>query len=250
MPYSRRRFNPMGGRNRGRYRKSGYYGRYKKRYVRRGTTGSAIVEKKFLETLSNTSSIDKPGDLKWQSMLSVPLEPGESSRNGRKIVVTNISIRGDFHWYAANGGTDDSVAQTHYNKVRTIIFIDRQCNGASAEVADVFDQKLFTDQMYIYNNLANKGRFITLYDKIVTFRRNYIKPGEDTDIFQQTKEFKFYKKCRIPILYNGATGDTSERCCNNIHGIVFAIRNEIEEDSATLNYVQFTTSTRIRFMDI
>ncbi len=234
-------------RGRGKYRKSGYYGRYKKRF---SPGGGVQVERKFLDSLSSALGVDDTttGSPLLENALTVEIGSGENKRNGRKIVITAVGIRGYIRWLIEGDGNTATVnTATDINKVRVLIVIDKQCNGVVADVSDLLDNLVITDPLYAFNNLANKGRFITLYDKIHNFNRQIVKLATG-DFTHVVKEFKFYKKCRIPVLYSGSNGTIGERCCNNITMRCWAQ----EKDTATplVNKLDVVLNTRIRFMDI
>jgi hypothetical protein len=223
---------------RGRYRRSGYYGRYKKRYVR----GHVVVEKKFLDTDLTTAGFPSGS---WNQLtnawdvLSVPLGTGESSRNGRKIVITKISLRGTFYQ-----DYDSSVSGTlgqDANECRLAIIIDRQANGSAPVPADVFDS-LSTNGCLDFNNLSNKGRFLTIFDKRMVFNPQILTTAKNA---ANAKVVNFHKRCRIPILYDGPTGSVTERCCNNLLFFCTARVND-----STYNHIDFYGVCRIRFMDV
>ncbi len=238
------RYRGSSFKGRGRYRKAGFYGRYKP--CMRG--GHIVVERKFLDSESDNAAIAETAESQGVSMLTVVQEVGPSSRNGRKIVVTAINVRCIFTWYVEyDGDTATSSTQTDNNEVRMLIVIDKQSNGAIAAFGDIIALPTITNPLTAYNNLANKGRFITLVDKTFLFHKN-VEKGSSTDIIVMRKRFNYYKKCRIPILYSGSSGAITERCCNNIVCYVVALRHDTT--TPNVNHVTLQMSNRVRFMDI
>ncbi len=240
----RRSYRGSSFRGRGRFRKAGYYGRYKPRM--RG--GHVIVERKFLDTGSNNASVDVTPESQAANLLTIVQEVGPSGRNGRKIVLTAIAMRIVFHWFSEfDGDTATSVTNTDNNQVRMLVVIDKQANGDIADFTAICDTTVITESLFAYNNLANKGRFITLVDKTFVFNKR-VEKLSSTDLAVTRRTFNYYKKCRIPILYSAATGAVSERCCNNI--VVYFMALKHDTSSPNVNYVTLDMNNRIRFMDI
>ncbi len=223
------------GRRAGTFRKVGYWGRYP------GAGGPAHGgELKFHDidwdeavanlsagVISNTSSLVLIG----QGIT-------ESLRIGRKCIIKSIGWRGKAT-LAINSGTSVANPQT----VRFIIVHDSQCNGAAPLVATAAGV-LETAHFQSFNNLANKGRFHTLYDKTITLNA-LAAAGNGTadDTGAVSRNFAFYKKCNIPVEYSGTASpaDITEIRTNNIFGVMIA-------DSTESN-VSLDSKFRFRFSD-
>ncbi len=240
----RRGYRGSSYRGRGRFRKAGYYGRFKPRRTR---GGGIVIEKKFLDKKQTISSVGTAGETWGVTFLDIPLVTGESGRTGRKVVVTNVAMRFTFTWFHENDGITQAI-NTDDNTVRLLLVIDKQANGVSAGILDVLDQSGdVTNLLHCFNQLANKGRFITLMDKLIVFNSKYMK-NTTTDITHETREVKFYKRCRIPIMYNSSNGVISERCCNNITGLVISAYSDLL--TPQINLVKMHVDSRMRYMDI
>ncbi len=193
--YSRGRRSP-----RGRFRKAGYYGRYNN-----GNAGGGGMEQKFhdLDVVATTATA---GTI-VPSLNLIAQGTGESQRLGRRAIISSINIR-----YRAVLQATTSLASGNAS-VRIMVIKDSQCNGAAATALNVLE----TANYQSFNNLANKGRFTTLYDKSFTLN-TLAAAGDGTtnDTAATGRTFSFFKKCRIPILFNSTTGAIGEVCCNNI----------------------------------
>nr|APC94133.1 putative viral capsid protein [uncultured marine virus] len=100
------------------------------------------------------------------------------------------------------------------------MYVDKQCNGATAAVTDLFE----SNDWQSFRNLANTGRFSILLDKMVTL--NYMNLASDGDTFVSAtninKDYTFFKKCNIPIEYSGTDGAIGEIRSNNIGVCIFS----------------------------
>lgn len=95
------------------------------------------------------------------------LNSGQGSRTGNKCTVTNLNAQGEFTVVPASGQPDSTDAA-----VRMIWFIDHECNGIAATLADIL-QPLCSDDaqsaasfnMFSYRNYNIANRFTILKDK-------------------------------------------------------------------------------------
>lgn len=101
---------------------------------------------KHFDVLSNLS-VSNVGSISLLNAIS--LGPGDTQRVGRTISMEDLELR----YILDNTATDDVV--------RTIIFIDKQTNGALPAVSDVLE---YVDAISPYNG-DNSKRFEILYDE-------------------------------------------------------------------------------------
>jgi len=207
-------------------RKVGYYGRY---------TGST-PEQKFFDTdisfqADTTAKIPATGQL-----CLIPQGDTQSQRNGRKCVVTAINFTADVVYVpgAAAAATD-----TLY----LYIILDSQCNGSAATVGDV-NTGIFTNASLrqAQLTLANSGRFKILKKWVIPFNCG---AGVTTAYNNMTKHIHFYKKCNIPLEFDGAatTGALTTIRSNNI----FLVAGSGSQSDDLINVAG---SCRLRFMDV
>ncbi len=138
---------------RGFYRKAGYYGRYN-RVNRRAKLG----EIKFKDKLQGPTSVSQTGTVINDTILVIPEGVSEDERIGRKITLSSIS----FHGMCVIPTT--ATQAESQDTIRIVVYLDKQCNGAAATWANVFDG---TD-IDGFRNLANQHRFQILLDRQYT----------------------------------------------------------------------------------
>ncbi len=142
------------------------------------------------------------------TVLVIPQGVTESQRVGRKCTIVGINWRFQIRLPASTVETATS------ETVRVMLFLDKQCNGATAAVA----QLLETDDFQSFNNLANKGRFRTLMDR--TYDLSAQSGGTSAAGVDQFGEVvvsdSFHKTCNIPIEYDSTAGALTEIRSNNI----------------------------------
>lgn len=149
---------------------------------------------------------------------------GESQRIGRAIVIMRINWRYRIKLASKALATDST------DSVRIILFIDTQCNGAVATVADILESPNWKS----FKNLTNTSRFRTLMDR----QYNLVSPGALNDAtLEDSIDDTFYKDVNIPIDFTGNTGTISDILSNNISRLL------ISSDGLSL----VTENIRLRF---
>jgi len=199
-------------------RSDGFYGRY---------SGSA-PEQKFLDT-SNSFNFDATGEVPATGQLAlIPQGATESTRVGRKCTIKSIQINGNLLFTPTSVGLGCTVAFL-------ALVLDKQTNGAAAAFSDVF---VGSDGSRAVRNLANADRFVVLKKWSIPINST---AGDGAAFYSSNKNIKYYKKCKIPMVFNGATGAITEIRSNNI----FLLASSFNTDDLT----QFLGTTRIRFSD-
>jgi len=208
-------------------RRVGYYGRYNRKKNGCGPGG----ELKFFDVTVDDAVIASGGFI-HPTVVNIPQGITESTRVGRKICVTNIN----WHFRAALVGITAATSPPNGDIVRVVIYLDKQCNGAAAGVADILENTHFQS----FNNLVNKGRFRILMDR--TYDLNYLAGSGITssqDYCAVQINDSFFKRCSIPVEYSATTGAITEIRSNNI-GIMLIT----EQGKAN-----FESVVRIRYAD-
>jgi len=182
------------------------------------------VERKWFDETTAAVTVTTAGIVN-QTINPIPQGAGQSERVGAKCVLTNIMVRGAVNLAPAG-------VTTASDRVRCILYLDKQNNGTGAAVTDI----LQTASVDSFNNLFNADRFVILKDVYVDITTE---AGAVGGFVQSTETFQMYKTCRIPIEWNGATGALAEIRSNNI-GLLFISEN----GAATVEYV-----SRLRFVD-
>ncbi len=211
---------------------------YKRRRVfapaqaRRGRYASRAGELKFHD-VDLDDAVVAAGGAVTATVNIIPQGVTESQRIGRKCTIKMINWR-----YRLTLPEQDAVATPAESEtVRVIMYIDKQCNGATAAVTDVLE----TADWQSFRNLANSGRFQFLMDK--NYVMNYVTLASDgAGVVSQGRmvyEDTFYKKCDIPIEFNSTLGVIAEIRSNNIGVLLIP-----EQGVAT-----FASKIRLRFSD-
>lgn len=223
---------------RGYLRTGGYFGRFNTggAYSRLRRGGYNRPEHKFFDTVVagtfTAAEVVQTGG--GEDLLAIAQGTTESTRIGRKIIVKSIHCQGR----VTHAGAEDSATIPNPLQIKLSLIWDKQANGAVPANTDVYE----TTDILHFNNLANKGRFVTLY----TFEENLAPlaaggTGVTGDWSGETKSFEFHKKCHIPIMYDSTTGAVTEIKSNNLFWT--AVANTTQATSG------FTIRNRIRFVD-
>lgn len=229
MPYGSRFRGRYAGRRGGRgggYRRGGagytrnvgYYGRYKSAMGMIPTARQWGGELKFVDmTRGDTAAsqvlalLDDPAA---NAVFDIPTGTGESARIGRKILIKSLAMT-----FKVSTGDIASAAflSQETQRVRIMIVLDKQANGAVASVSDVLDTSIVADEVDAYNNLSNKNRFVTLMDKKIGWVPTQYDNAATPHYNQKQLTIKFYKKFNnLPIEFSGVNGDSAEIASNQL----------------------------------
>lgn len=208
-------------------RTGGYFGRYAR-------SGSKSSEQKFFNTsydgdFGSTLEV-LPGGGVSTSLCLIPQGAEEDQRIGRKCVITKILLRGyTFQKAITNTAT----------MLRMLLILDTQCNGAYPAATDVLEG---TPTVIDFNKLANSMRFRVLRDWFMPLPTDgaFALSTDVVNYGRRFTKFKYNKKCKIPLEFNGATGAITELRSNNLILMAIAVNN----DTYT-----FSIKTRLRFSD-
>ena len=189
----------------GKSRTGGFYGRFA------SAAGPGSGELKFHDVAIDDAVVAVGGTIQNAGTVNIiPQGVTEIQRIGRKCTVRSI------HWRylltlpavaqaaGANGG----------DSVRVILYLDKQCNGATIAATDLLE----TNDIHSFRNLANTGRFQILMDKYHNLNYSGL-ASNATDQFTQaqvTFNFQMNKKCQIPIEFSATTGALTEIRSNNL----------------------------------
>lgn len=179
----------------------GYYGRF----------SPAGGELKFHDVDVDDAVIASGGSIQNTGSVNLIAQGvTESQRVGRKCTIRSIQWR-----YKLSLPETDAVATPGAgDTVRTIVYLDKQCNGAAATAALI----LQADNYQSFMNVAEEGRFTILMDKVHSL--NYAGLASDgAGVVSQAgvrRSFAWSKKCNIPLEFNDTTGALTEIRSNNI----------------------------------
>ncbi len=215
MPYKKRYTRSRLGRTRSRaksmslprrlrgyYRKVGFYGKFNRKQ------STVFQEWKFFDTESAASvQPATTGTITNLSLNLIPQGTSESERIGRKCTIRSIEIVGD----TGLNPTTNLSQVGDFNRI--IVYIDKQCNGASAAVLDI----LRAADHLSFRNLAEIKRFRILWDKTHTHNATAAGGnGTANDSAHHVKRWHYKKMLNLPIEFDDTTGAITEIRSNNI----------------------------------
>ena len=175
-----------------------------------GFYGLGAREKRFLDSNYNFGNVVAVGE-RVTSFLDIAAGTGESDRQGRKICLKGMNLRIRAYVPPAIYGAGSN---NGHDVLRCVLVLDKQTNGALANVTDVLE----SGSIFAFNNLVNRGRFRTLMDHFEDLKspitwngtNDYV-GGKDVII---NKYFKFKKPLYIE--YSSTTGGIAERASNSL----------------------------------
>lgn len=196
-------------------------------YTRFSGPGSEL---KYFDT-ATSFTVDTTGEVPATGQLVlIPQGDTETTRDGKRCVITSIQARWDIIY--------NPPASSQGNSVVCITLVqDTQCNGAAAAVTDVFTSNVTTQAMI---NLDNSNRFRILKKWNLVF--NPQAAAIVTQLNADMKHIEYYHKCRIPLVFSGATGAITELKSNNL--FLLASGFGVTDDLVTV-----TGNVRVRFDD-
>ncbi len=186
-------------------------------------------ELKFFDQDIDDALIASGGTIS-DSLIKIAQGTTEVTRIGRKATIRSINWRFDIQL-----GTQTAGSATN-DIVRIILYLDKQCNGATAAVLDILE----TADYQSFNNLGNKGRFRTLMDR--TYDVNLTAGGGNgtaEDYGAYIVSDTFFKKVNLPIEWSSTTGAITEIRSNNI-GLLIISKSGL---------ATFNSKMRIRYSD-
>lgn len=187
------------------------------------TAGYLGIENKFYDTrygetaVSTTTAGSEADPGAGISCLNAVTQgDGESQRDGKKIMMRSIELRGRV---GALNLADDADPPASYT-VRVLLVLDTQTNGAQLNSEDVLLDQGGTK--YLDNrNLQYSSRFRILWDKYFTIEPFHaMADGANTGAFSMKDQiFRVYRKLNIPVNYTGTTEAIANITDNSLHVI-------------------------------
>ncbi len=215
------------GRDRG---PAGYWGRYSY------GTGRGGGELKFHDIDVDDAVIAAGTNIANTGTVNIiPQGITEITRVGRKCVVKSINWKYSISMPVV---TDTAGAPTA-DTVRVVLYLDKQCNGATAASSGITGI-LRADDFQSFRELSNVSRFVILMDRTVSL--NYLAAGGNgtiNDFAEVKRHGTFNKKCNIPLEFNAAAGALTEIRSNNL-GVMLCSEQGV---------AGFESKLRLRFSD-
>jgi len=185
-------------------------------------------ECKFLDTSLGATLVTTAGVVNT-NLVVIPQDTTTSGRNGRKVTLKSIELRGSIVITPAAAGVLGS------DIVRMLVVQDKQANGAAFAVTDV----LASADWKAYPNLFNEGRFKILSDTLTTMN---VEAGVVAATVEAAHGFEIKVKCNIPVEYDSTatTGAIATQRSNSIAVLMIAHTNN-------LSTVEYTA--RVKYTD-
>lgn len=173
---------------------------------------------------------------------------GAQQRDGKHVIVRSIQIQGRIEWQAANTITA-ALAERYAGCFMALVW-DNQCNGASIDSEDVFQQPFDGSapelNMTPMRNPDNPSRYKILKTWTFNAPTSNIVYHDGTDAASESvrKNFRFYTKCHVPV--NFAAGGTTAAVANITDKSLSLIVIGSGDGTSVPPRVQF--SCRLRFV--
>lgn len=192
----------------------------------RATTAAAFSgsELKFFDGTTASAVVSDGGAIKNVSLNLIQQGIDENDRIGRKCVVESLYMHGQLKLPAQSGGAGGTG-----DRVRVIVYVDKQANGATATVTGILEAA----DIQSFRNLANSGRFRMLKDQNYTLNVPAgAGDGAANDFAERITEFSCsVPRLMLPLEFDAAAGVITELRSNNIGVLVIS-----EAGVATLQY--------------
>lgn len=163
---------------------------------------------------------------------------GASQRDGRKIVMKSISMRGKI---SRNVGSDQADVRSP-SVVRVAVYLDTQTNGQQSQGEEVYDDTHAAGiDVYGHKVLANGNRFRILWTQMFplwdvgSFNDN---AGATGSISSNCHYFEFYKRLDVPVTFTANAGTVADIADNSLHIIACS--------SGSTDYIAY--QSRVRFV--
>ncbi len=213
----------------GRDRVGGFWGRYTY-----GSRGGG--ELKFHDIDVNDAVVAAGTNiLNTGTVNIIPQGITEITRVGRKCVVKSINWR----YSVSLPVVADTAGAPTADTVRVVLYLDKQCNGATAASSGITGI-LRADDFQSFRELSNVSRFQILMDRTMSI--SYLAAGGNgtiNDFAEVKKHGSFNKRCNIPLEFNAAAGALTEIRSNNI-GVMLCSEEGV---------AGFESKLRLRFSD-
>ncbi len=241
-----RRYHINNGYNNGRIKKRTYKRNYRnKPYVSRLWTRKVFYgkEMKFIDT----ETVNDAFSTAWATMEDatalcingIGQNDGESGRDGRVVWLHKVSMK----YFLIFNNLEAQSAPTADFLARVGIVIDKQANGATIDVSDVYDEGLNNDVL-AFRNLREISRFNVIYDKRIRIQPFDLSEGSANNFANGiwvSPIYQFHKTFNPPLKVDyGGTGATVA-AISNIALHVIGI--------CTAASVLLNSQTRVRFTD-
>lgn len=215
--------------------------RDKKNAPKRQRQTPVAANKKKYQGVNNTSAFQDPGTSLERKNIDVTPTAWPTATLGWTITPLNLMAQGT----TANQHVGRKVSMksllirskfTCTDVTRVVVVYDKECNGALAATADIFE----VDRIISPLNLSNSDRFIVLADVTPTGIGKNAMPGYAA-LGGNSFFFEIYRKMSLPMLFNNTT--TATITAINYGAILLCTNSEQGAVADELTY------SRIRYTD-
>lgn len=218
-----------------------------RRRINARTAGFLGIEKKFFDTslldhvlvFSIASAECNPSST--VTFNAVPIGDGESERDGRKLIMKHISVKGRIH---SSTLINQTVAVGSWGAVIYLV-LDQQCNGANLNSEDVFKNPSGNDETSgsLFRNLQYQQRFkILAVRKVVGPYQRTTYDGSNLEIGDAFAEFAINVNLGdIPVNFSGTTSTVANIVDNCLHLVCY--KQSYSTQVITLSY-----NARLRYV--
>lgn len=154
------------------------------------------IESKFFDFTLATTPISPNINDRVEPCFLIVQGDANGERNGDSITITSMYVQ----MLLTTPTAGDR------NMLRMIIVLDKQCNGATPQLAEIFADGSSQDNLVSPLNLDNKHRFRLLSDELVEINDQ----GRSSHIYRK------YLKCNIKIRYEASTSAITDLVSNNL----------------------------------
>lgn len=179
-----------------------------------------------MDNQGSSGAVTTTGWIEYLSNVGQGVEPDQ--RIGRKFVVKSMSMRLEVQFHDNNNSyatLHDAVANAN-DRVRIIVFVDKQCNGAVVTISDLLKEIDGQVSIDSFRNMENMGRFKVLADKWVdSDNKTVILAGNSYHFPKERRTVNMYfKNLNIPHEFDQTTGSITGCRTNCLY--LFAISDK------------------------
>lgn len=168
-------------------------------------------EIKNFDTNVSAAAAATGGTISSSSLCLVQQGDTNADRDGKKIACKGLSIRG--YCTLLPHATQSS------DYARVVVYVDKQCNGAAATIAELFS----TADIQTHNNPDNSNRFRILKNEIFVMNRTAFESTVGNLLQEVLAPFEWFIPLKdLPVLYDASTGAITDLTSNNIGVATFS----------------------------
>lgn len=198
-----------------------------------------FVDYEYGPTAIATALIDGEADpTSSLSLNAIAQGDGNSNRDGRRVIMHSVHIRGRIHFANVN------VTSPGSPMCRLMLVLDTQTNGAQLSADNVLANPATTLETLAFRNLQYSQRFRVLWDRMYKLEPKglaFINAANQYTTLASAK-FTINKKLALVTNYSGTAATINNITDNSLHIICYA--DDLLSSAGSLAYY-----SRVRFTD-